>query len=270
MNEIESIDMKASYSVIRVFWNLLNVVFDADEEDALSFQEKELLEDVLRYGTIANVSRLRGVNYSTLTEQFRQALIRLTTQIDIVGQLKDQRAKYAAYEEKIREQRGEVIEAKATQIMLENQMSQLHKKIEQMQSELEQKNKELSEKNNVIKEITAEADKNRHSYEKSQKELTNQIKKSNIETSKYQQLYSNTKLLVKKLKADLSALQKRNTLLTQKKKTCKKSTPKKENPQSRHYKEKEKLKSRITSLENLLLRYKEQGPSALEIKGTGD
>ena len=70
INEIETTDIKASYTVIRILWTLLDTVFAGDdEEDALSFFDKELLDDILRFGTIAEVARRKCQNTPQLQPQ---------------------------------------------------------------------------------------------------------------------------------------------------------------------------------------------------------
>ena len=73
-NDIETTDIKASSKVSQILWALLDAVSDGDENDeALSFYDKELLEDVLRFGTIAEVARRKEESYNKL----RVKLIRL-------------------------------------------------------------------------------------------------------------------------------------------------------------------------------------------------
>lgn len=48
ISEIETTDIKASYTVSRVLWTLLDTIFAGDnEEDALNLYDKELLDDIL-------------------------------------------------------------------------------------------------------------------------------------------------------------------------------------------------------------------------------
>ena len=82
MIDIETTDIKASYTASRVLWALLNTIFADDEDDALSFSDKELLVDILRYGTIIEVSKLKGVSCYTVTKQLEQVLARLTAKLD--------------------------------------------------------------------------------------------------------------------------------------------------------------------------------------------
>ena len=80
INDIETNDIKASYTVSRVLWTMLDTVFAGDdEEDALSFSDKELLDDILRFGTIAEVARRKGASYKSVRLKVIQALERLIT-----------------------------------------------------------------------------------------------------------------------------------------------------------------------------------------------
>ena len=75
INDIETNDIKASYTVSRVLWTMLDTVFAGDdEEDALSLSDKELLDDILRFGTIAEVARRKGASYKSVRLKVIQAL----------------------------------------------------------------------------------------------------------------------------------------------------------------------------------------------------
>jgi hypothetical protein len=82
MSDIETSDIKASYTVSRVLWTLLNTVFENDEEDKiLTFADKELLDDILRYGTIAEVARRKNIPASTIRAKLFQSLSHLEKKI---------------------------------------------------------------------------------------------------------------------------------------------------------------------------------------------
>ena len=96
MNETETIEIKVSPTVSRVIWSLTDAVFsNDDEDDALSFKDKMLLEDILRFGTISEVARQRNEKANIVTYDFNQALSRLRTKIatiqKYIAQLKKQR-----------------------------------------------------------------------------------------------------------------------------------------------------------------------------------
>lgn len=79
MTDIESLDVKASSAICHIFRKLLNAVFTGNEDDdEMSFKDKELLEDVLRYGTILEVAKRSGKNYGSLRYQVEKAADRLT------------------------------------------------------------------------------------------------------------------------------------------------------------------------------------------------
>jgi hypothetical protein len=81
--DIESTDIKASYTASRVLWALLNTIFADDEDDeALSFSDKELLMDILRYGTIVEVSKLKGLSCDTVRKHLNQVLERLNMKLE--------------------------------------------------------------------------------------------------------------------------------------------------------------------------------------------
>ena len=82
MSDIETTDIKASYTVSRVLWTLMNTVFENDEEDRiLTFADKELLDDILRYGTIAEVARRKNIPASTIRAKLSQSLSHLEKKI---------------------------------------------------------------------------------------------------------------------------------------------------------------------------------------------
>ena len=135
-SEAETIDIKVSPIVSRVIWNLLDAVFSNDEEDdALSFKDKKLLEDILRYGSIAEVARQRSEKANIVTYDFNQALSRLRTKIatiqKYIAQLKQQRDGnqiIPTQSPKIDQLREENFDLKAKIAVLEHQLSQLNEK----------------------------------------------------------------------------------------------------------------------------------------------
>lgn len=82
MSDIETTDIKASYTVSRVLWTLLNSVFgDDDDDEILTFADKELLEDILRYGTITEVAKRKNTSASAIEHRLSQALSRVEKKI---------------------------------------------------------------------------------------------------------------------------------------------------------------------------------------------
>ena len=64
-----------SFQVVKMLWRVINAAFAGDEgKDSLSFNEKELLEDVLRYDSLAKVAKLRHVSPSTINNHFQTAM----------------------------------------------------------------------------------------------------------------------------------------------------------------------------------------------------
>lgn len=135
-NEAETIDIKVSPVVSRLIWSLLDAVFsNDDEDDALGYKDKMLLEDILRFGTIAEVAKQRGAKSNILTYEFNQALSRLRTKIDTIDkymtQLKQQRDGnqiVPTQSPKIDELREENFDLKAKIAVLEHQLSKLKEK----------------------------------------------------------------------------------------------------------------------------------------------
>ena len=136
MIDTETKDINFSPTVSRVIWNLMDAIFSNDEEDdALSFKDKKLLEDILRYGSIAEVARQRSEKANIVTYDFNQALSRLRTKIatiqKYIAQLKQQRDGnqiIPTQSPKIDQLREENFDLKAKIAVLEHQLSQLNEK----------------------------------------------------------------------------------------------------------------------------------------------
>lgn len=132
----ETKDIKVNPVVSRLIWSLLDAVFsNDDEDDALGYKDKMLLEDILRFGTIAEVARQRGAKSNILTYEFNQTLSRLRTKIDTIekymSQLKQQRDGnqiIPTQSNKIEQLREENFDLKAKIAVLEHQLSQLNEK----------------------------------------------------------------------------------------------------------------------------------------------
>lgn len=130
----ETKDIKVNPVVSRLIWSLLDAVFsNDDEDDALGYKDKMLLEDILRFGTIAEVAKQRGAKSNILTYEFNQTLSRLRTKIDTiekyVDQLKQQRDGNQIIPNqspKIDQLREENFDLKAKIAVLEHQLSQLN------------------------------------------------------------------------------------------------------------------------------------------------
>ena len=93
-NDIETTDIKASSKVSQILWALLDAVSDGDENDeALSFYDKELLEDVLRFGTIAEVARRKEESYNKLRVKLIRILYHISDKIEQINTLKEENLK---------------------------------------------------------------------------------------------------------------------------------------------------------------------------------
>lgn len=225
ISEIETTDIKASYSVSRVLWTLMDAVFSSDdEEDALSFHDKELLEDVLRYGTIAEVSRRKGINYATLFAQVNKTLERLKRKI---------------YQ----------FELEMIQTKFENRKTQML--LEKQNLELIDKESKLYQTEDLLAQAQAEIASLRHEIENAPKETGDTTKKSynpTLQDEPYMSQYMSAMELldqknrqIKKLQATIDRMER-----AQKKKKDECSV------------REQKLKARISSLENLIEWYKTQ------------
>ena len=140
INDIESNDIKASYTVSRVLWTMLDTVFAGDdEEDALSFSDKELLDDILRFGTIAEVARRKGEPYQSVRLKVVHSLERLEKKIKWIEtkehQLRHELANAKTLidlkDKKLKDQELRLIEKDADIHQLQTQLSQVQGKQEQ-------------------------------------------------------------------------------------------------------------------------------------------
>ena len=136
--DIETTDIKASYTASRVLWALLNTIFADDEDDALSFSDKELLMDILRYGTIVEVSKLKGLSCDTVRKHLNQVLERLNMKLEwlkengpeIILERAHAMMQVEACQQTIKRQELDLIEAKASIHQLKTQLTQAQNKLE--------------------------------------------------------------------------------------------------------------------------------------------
>ena len=113
---------------------MLNAVFTGSEDDdELSFKDKELLEDVLRYGTILEVAKRSGKNYGSLRYQVEKAADRLTlraknleNKANRIIQAREEGSQsqhlIIAYRQKISSQKEEIKAAKAETARVESRL----------------------------------------------------------------------------------------------------------------------------------------------------
>ena len=282
MTNIESLDIKASSAVSHIFRTLLNAVFSGDEEDdALSFQDKELLEDVLRYGTIAELARRSGKGYRTLCYQVETALDRLTVKAKALEiranriiQAREEESQsqllITSYKQTIKKQKEAVKEAKAETAQMESRLKaylEAHPQLEELinlkpqYSILEQKlavaQDELESARNKIAEYEEELDSLR------------KIEKAYNEFVDYKPKYEEAKQTIVQLRKEISQLKSsKKNLITRNQKLQSELTQYKGNNQkgsARDSARYTKLKKRNESLENLLKEYKKRGlPVLLE------
>ena len=146
ISDIESTDIKASVAVSRVIWALLNAIFSGDEEDdVLSFQDKELLEDILRFGTMAEVGRRSGRTYYAISTQLASVLDRLDEKVNRIdgemgklARLQDEKiamqAKIANYVNELNEKNIELLETKSELHQLKGSLTHTQHKLLQTEA----------------------------------------------------------------------------------------------------------------------------------------
>ena len=98
----------------------------------------QLLVDILRYGTIIEVSKLKGVSYNKVSKQLEQVLARLAAKLDwlkengpeiMLGRAKAM-MQAEACQQTIKRQELDLIEAKANIHYLKTQLTQAQNKLE--------------------------------------------------------------------------------------------------------------------------------------------
>ena len=76
------VDGKPGRSVVRLMWRLVNAVFrDVEDGKSLSFDEKTLLEDVLKYGTLKDVAKHHHEDPAVISARFNKAMERLDKRV---------------------------------------------------------------------------------------------------------------------------------------------------------------------------------------------
>ena len=231
ISEIETTDIKASYTVSRVLWTLLDTVFAGDnEEDALNLYDKELLDDILRFGTIAEVARRKGEPYNSVRTKVVQTLDRLEKKIKLIEikahqlshDLENANSLLKVKDKKLNDQKLQLIEKMASIHQLQAQLSEERKN----QQQWNEKEQEWEEKIDSLK----------------QKLLTSTHTIIDLRqiNGKIQQSLNNYKVKVEKLKESEAQLQ--NTV----------------NAQDHQLKEKDKQLKRLSR--NLVSHQKERQP----------
>lgn len=199
-----------SKTVSRLIWKLLDVVYDGDdEENCMSFSDKELIEDVLRYGTLSDVAKQKHVHYGTLLGQWERVIFRLEKKTNILGHEnflinKENCAPYV--------------------LQLKSKVAEFQKQIKELKIENKEKSAELRAEARKYKE---EAEEYRKQYKAAQK-AADELRQYNDRLQRaYDRLIENNSIGKK--------------------------------PSKHQYRY-----MRILALENMLMRFKIDGPSALK------
>ena len=77
------VDGKPGRSVVRLMWRVVNAVFrDVEDGKSLSFDEKTLLEDVLKYGALKDVAKYHHEDPAVISARFNKAIERLDDRVE--------------------------------------------------------------------------------------------------------------------------------------------------------------------------------------------
>jgi len=227
ISDIETTDIKASYTVSRVLWTLLDTVFAGDdEEDALSFFDKELLDDILRFGTIAEVARRKGMNYETLRKKVGQAILRLEKKIKWID-IKEHQIRH---------------DLAKTQTLLE-------------------------ERNQKIKKLILEIIETKANLEMAQSALDNEKNKQTQREDDRQRVLKKMAYIKEdqiRLAKELMNLHVINLNIKEELRKMRNELQKEKNANAKLQEKEAKLKERNKSLENLFKRYKKEGRIVIE------
>jgi len=169
MIEIETTDIKASSTVSRILWTLLDVIYAGDDtEDMEGFNDKLLLEDVLRFGTIAEVARLKGGNYSWYRQRVEDAVLRLSDRAEHVGSLEK---RLAASEDKAKAMNLELIDLKVELHQVKTLLTQTQKRCSKAESQLSDTKVDLSQSQRLLSQSQDELSKTSAALDQSTSEL---------------------------------------------------------------------------------------------------
>ena len=213
ITDIDNINIPVSYTVSRVRWKLLEVVYEGDDEDnSVSFKDEELLEDVLRFGTLSEVSKRKGVKYEKLLQRWQRAISRL-----------EERKNLLEYKHSlIKKHTGDPIISQ-----LRSEIAELRSQIDGLKNEKRKRYLNNADLYELTKKYKEEADEYKRQYKATQK-MANELKQYNDRLQRiYDRLIEN------------------------------RSIGRKTKKNKYHY-------MRIQALENMLMRVKIDGPSALE------
>lgn len=274
ISEIETTDIKASYTASRVLWALLNTIFADDEDDALSFSDKELLVDILHYGTVVEVSRLKGVSCNKVSKQLELVLERLTMKLEWLKEngpaIMLERAKamiqLESCRQTIKRQELDLIEAKANIHQLKTQLAQAQNKLERRD---ELKAKRMEQIASLRKDLL-NAERTIIDLRYANRKLQTELESYKAKEAKVKEDKAMEKMALQLKILEAKAEQRKVEEAKAKQQAAEEAKTEKEVKLSVLRKQLEsaskretKLKGRIRSLENLIERYKQNGVSAL-------
>ena len=198
-NDIETTDIKASSKVSQILWALLDAVSDGDENDeALSFYDKELLEDVLRFGTIAEVARRKEESYNKLRVKLIRILYHISDKIEQINTLKEENLKLKeslAVKEGINQKQNlELIDIKTQLFMAQEINKESFEKLSKTEEKLAQKELQLTQKKKEIVKLK-KSSANSEAAKKEAKLMQNRLRKQTLASAVLDK--ANTELKVK-------------------------------------------------------------------------
>ena len=152
--------------VVNMLWRLINAAYEGDsEEEGLSFNDKELLEDVLRFDSLTTIAKHRHVTPTTIANYLQRLLDRIEKKIASLSQASQMQAQarnekdtkdiiISRNEQAIKRLKTEVEQLKAK--MTEDETAELRKTITDLQHQLTAKKREVSDVKKELAKVNEE------------------------------------------------------------------------------------------------------------------
>lgn len=214
ITDIETTDIKASFKVSQIIWALLDAVSAGDDEDdELNFYDKELLEEVLRFGTIAEVARLKKVDYVNLRNRVTKILYCLSNKIE---QVRSQKEEIQSLKERLDFYKIDIMEYKLSRLeeriaakdrryaKLNEKLDLTEKKLDRAMALIKTLRKQKGEDYKALYEVALETIERQREENRAFEDFLNYIESEPLNKSGRKQSYQ-----VRKLKSRIASLEKR-------------------------------------------------------------
>ena len=152
--------------VVNMLWRLINAAYQGDsEEDSLRFDDKELLEDVLRFDSLTTIAKHKHVTPTTVANHLQRLLDKIEKKIVSLSKVSQMQAQarsdkdtkdiiISRNEQAIKRLKTEVEELKAQ--VSKDRTSELKKTIEDLQRQLMAQKRETGEVRKELAKVNEE------------------------------------------------------------------------------------------------------------------